>query len=170
MATILDLLRLLMGQQNIPPPGEPLNYGELGTLKDPKDPTAFGTERMIGVTTPDLYGGRVTNIPLLVKGQRDPASLLSTPPDREQMRIAIGRAIERIAAGEKFPNFATTEESNADAIRRHKILDTLLQQGTNRIPVHTTPRGEGVIPQPAPTFPFRWPPVKGMAVGDAGGE
>lgn len=122
----LQLLRyLLTGYRERTPKGEPLSYGELGRLYGPGGSTVF-TERMVGVQDPRLYGGRQTNIPLLVKGQVDvPNILRNMNPTWQQFEMAIRRAAERIKQGQSFPNFATIEESNADAKRRHRIIDTI---------------------------------------------
>lgn len=140
MPTLQDLITLLTGRGVPQPHDAPLSYGELGTVKDPTTPGRVGTELMAGVNDPRLYGNRATNIPLLVKGQTNPGGLVAgQSPTPEQVQLAIRRAIERIAAGERFPNYATPAEADAGALQRHKILETLFNAGGQRLPMHRTP-------------------------------
>jgi hypothetical protein len=120
------LRQLLLGEPDYSK-GEPLSYGELGTL--PRVGGGFSTELMTGISDPRLYGGRETNIPLLSQGQEDVGGLLQgNAPTRGQYERAIQRATERVSQGQQFPNFATPVEADAGAQRRHRMLERLIQQ------------------------------------------
>jgi len=82
----------------------------------------------MGVEHPDLYGGKPTNIPLLVQGQEDVDSLLQgKPPTQRQYEIAVRRAIERVKAGKAMPMFQTREEAAQGEAKRHRMLDIIEQ-------------------------------------------
>ncbi|MCP4928975.1 MAG: hypothetical protein GY918_07975 [Gammaproteobacteria bacterium] len=83
-------------------------YGELGEIKNPDGTTS--TEFSITEYIPEL-GGWV-NIPTLVKGQVGVRGLLDGEKiTREQMGIAIRRAIERTKNGAKLPSFGSIDEA-----------------------------------------------------------
>jgi hypothetical protein len=91
--------------------------GELGVLKRPGG--GISTELSITIQVQELNQGRPTNIPLLVKGQVDVNGLLSgNRPTDQQMNIAIGRALERVAQGQELPSFDSIEEAVASAQQR----------------------------------------------------
>ena len=84
--------------------------GELGRFLNPDN--THSTERSITVTV----DGRIINIPTLVKGQIDPRGLASgKEPTKQQIDIAVKRAMEREAAGSSLPNFNSIEEAVAAA-------------------------------------------------------
>jgi hypothetical protein len=84
--------------------------GELGYLPRPDGLTS--TELSATVTDPRLYGGRATNIPLLVKGQTGLAGLLNDHPvTREQENIAVLRALERLRGGAMLPSYGSIDEA-----------------------------------------------------------
>jgi hypothetical protein len=83
-------------------------YGELGEIKNPDGTTS--TEYSITEYVPEL-GGWV-NIPSLVKGQVDVRNLLDgNQITRQQMGIAIRRAIARVENGAMLPSYPTVDEA-----------------------------------------------------------
>jgi hypothetical protein len=72
----------------------------------------ISTEISITVTDPRLNGGKPTNIPTLVRGQKDVDGLLAgKDPTREQEEYAINRALERQKSGGYLPSYKTIDEA-----------------------------------------------------------
>lgn len=83
-------------------------YGELGQLVQ-ADGT-ISTEVSITENVPEL-GGWV-NLPTLVTGQKDVASLIAgKQPTQEQINIAVARAIERVQNGAQLPSYPSVENA-----------------------------------------------------------
>ena len=93
--------------------------GELGTLRRPDG--GVSTEISITVTDSRLNAGKPTNIPTLVKGQKNVKDLLAgkkvTP---EQQEIAIKRAAERVVEGQELPAYETIKQAVKAARARSK--------------------------------------------------
>lgn len=86
--------------------------GELGRLlmPDGKISTTLG----MTVTDPLLNEGRPSNVPLLARGQENVEALLTGErPNKQQMLIAILRALQRQMAGEIIPSYPTIEDAVA---------------------------------------------------------
>jgi hypothetical protein len=86
--------------------------GELGYLSLPGG--GHATELSSTVNDPRLFGGRPTNIPLLVKGQVGLPQMLGNldrPPSDQQYEIAILRALQRLQQGARLPSYDTMEEA-----------------------------------------------------------
>jgi hypothetical protein len=97
-------------------------YGELGTLPR-NDAEGISSEISIGVDDPRLNGGRPTNIPTLVRGQKGVREMLHTPVAKidftpEQREIAIQRAIERQKAGGELKSYPNWKAADDESIRR----------------------------------------------------
>ena len=89
-------------------PRDDVRRGELGTLYDPQG--RMNTELSITVDDPRLLGGRPTNIPLLVMGQKNLQALqgMNRPTD-EQYDISVQRAVERVKAGGYLPSYESVD-------------------------------------------------------------
>lgn len=97
--------------------------GELGVLKRPDG--GQSTEISITVTDKRLNEGKPTNIPLLVRGQKNVDALLRGEKwTREQEEHAITRAAERVKAGASLPSYGSIEEAEVAARARSKSKDT----------------------------------------------
>jgi hypothetical protein len=93
--------------------------GELGILSRPDG--RVSTELSVTVTDPRLNKARPTNIPLLVKGQVNVEKLLRDEhpsPSRQQVEIAIKRAVERVAEGADLPSYDSIEAAVSAAKAR----------------------------------------------------
>jgi hypothetical protein len=91
--------------------------GELGSLRRPDG--GVSTELSVTVTDPRLAGGRATNIPLLVAGQKNVQGLLAgDDPTEEQIEFAIRRAATRTKGGAALPSYDSVEEAVAAAKSR----------------------------------------------------
>lgn len=100
-----------------------------------------GTEKSITVTDERLNGGRPTNIPLLVKGQKDPQGLEGgAKPTREQHEIAVLRALERAkASGAPLPSYDSIELAEKAAMARSRAGGSSKKFGLDYTP---PPAGE----------------------------
>lgn len=129
---------------------EDVRTGELGALERPDG--GVSTELSITIESKDINEGRVTNIPLLVKGQIDVDNLLAgKKATKKQIDIAIKRAKERIEAGGTLPSFGTVEEAVIEAGKRSDEKGRNVPEGWKPIGwtkgkpprrVYLTPNGE----------------------------
>jgi hypothetical protein len=127
--------------------------GELGVLHRPDG--GFSTEYSITVTDPRLNDGKPTNIPTLVKGQKDVYGILSGAPlTEEQNEAAIVRAAARVKAGGYLPSY--DDISRADQIaadRSHSIGNAMMSDYAGTLPQTITP--DASIRNAGTLFP--WP-------------
>lgn len=101
--------------------------GELGTLRRPDG--GVSTEISITVTDKRLNDGKPTNIPLLVRGQKDVDALLrDKAPTREQEDIAIKRAAERVKVGASLPSYGSIDAATKAAESRPASAKTPVPQ------------------------------------------
>ena len=117
----LDSLAMEAGKSLAPivPPPSALG-GELGVLDRPDG--SRSTEISVTIEDDRLNGGKPTNIPLLVRGQKRVEDLLAgKKPTREQVRHAISRAANRVAGGAALPSYGTIEEATQAASARSDI-------------------------------------------------
>lgn len=85
--------------------------GELGVLPN-TGKQAVSTEISVTVSDERLNGGKPTNIPLLVKGQKNVEALLKgEEPTEEQEDLAIQRAAQRVKEGASLPGYGTIEQA-----------------------------------------------------------
>lgn len=113
--------------------------GELGVLKRPDG--GVSTELSVTVTDPRINGGRATNIPLLVVGQKGVDALLKdAAPSAEQEEIAIRRAVERLKGGGRLPSYNSIEEATRAAESRPESDKTPYNRAQPAPPANA-PRG-----------------------------
>jgi len=97
--------------------GADARTGELGVLDNPDG--TVSTEKSITVEVAELNGGKPTNIPLLVDGQVNVEAIQrGDPPTREQVDIAVRRAISRVRDGASLPSFDSVGSAEIAAQQR----------------------------------------------------
>lgn len=103
----------------------------------------YATTLETTVEEQSLNGGKPTNIPLLVPGQRDVAGLVAgNKPTREQMGIALGYAAK---FPDLFPSYDTVDEATEASQRSSNAKDQFLEQYRAQHP--------GVLPDVLPAVP-----------------
>lgn len=108
--------------------GDDARMGELGQLFRPGG--GYSTEYSITVTDPRLNNGQPTNIPTMVKGQKDVYGILSGKElTDEQYEAAITRAAERVKAGAYLPSYPTIRAADQIAADRSHGLGQAIDRG-----------------------------------------
>jgi hypothetical protein len=148
MFAMSDERQKVVNTDGEPDPATDARFGELGMLKRPDGDVS--TEISITVTDPRLNGGQPTNIPTLVKGQKNVDALLSgKDPTPQQQELAIRRAVQRQNGGAYLPGFKSIPEAVSAAEARSQTKGQMIAEGQDVL---------GSRPITAPTRAAQAPP------------